>query len=164
MDTADNELNKLCAYKQKEEITEQDIELMCPKHLDAMVFELAKAVIKGDSAQVFRLIGIYRWQREEPTAVLGALANNFIDMYRVKAGEKAGRSPGDIHKEFGYRGSPYRLNYVQRDCAGVSIKYLKTAIYLLCDCDKKLKSLSVDGFTLIEELAAQLLILRQTTK
>lgn len=158
------ELDKLCAYRPKAEITIEDVELLCTKQLDAMVYDLSKAIAEGNFEKAMSLIDIYRYNREEPVAVLAALSAATIDFYRIKCGRAAGRQAKDVFKDFNYKGNPNRFYYVEKDAERLTPRYLSGALDILLRCDYDMKSSKVDSFTLLEETVTRLLSLRAGEK
>ncbi len=160
MDRLIQELNKLCAYRPKAEITLQDVDLLCERQLEAMVYDLSKAIAEGSFERAMALIDVYRYNREEPVAVLAALSSATLDFYRIKTGRLAGRPAKDVFKDFGYKGNPNRFYYVEKDAERLSLRYLSGALDILLQCDYDMKSSRVDSFTLLEEAVARLFSLR----
>ncbi len=160
MDLLVSDLDRLTAYRQGGEITLQDVELMCEKEPDAMAYELAGAVASGNGTKALSLIEEYRAKREEPVAVLAALASGHIDFYRAKLGEQVGKSGKEVFADFGYKGNPNRFYYVQKDAAKLSKRYLAGALDILLSCDYDLKSSKADGYVLLEQAVMRLLMLR----
>ncbi len=160
LETMIHELDRLCAYRFGGEITRADVDLLCEKEPDAMAYELSGAVASGDAAHALALIGDYRAQREEPVAILAALASGHIDYYRARMGALAGRKGKDVFSDFGYKGNPNRFYYVEKDAARLPLRYITGALDLLLRCDCAMKSSRADSFVLLEQMVLQLTSLR----
>ncbi len=160
MEQLTGNLDRLAAYRHGGEITVADIELMCEKEPDAMAYELSGAVASGDGTGALSLIAAYRAKREEPVAILAALATGHIDFYRAKLGSQVGKAGKEVFADFGYRGNPNRFYYVQKDAAKLSARYLIGALDILLECDYAMKSSRADGYVLLEQAVLRILMLR----
>ncbi len=69
------------------------VEELVPKSTETTVFLLAGALVAGDYEKAYTLLDVLFYQREEPIAILGALATSYVDMYRVRAALESGGIP-----------------------------------------------------------------------
>ena len=58
------------------------------------------------------------YQREEPVAIVGALATSYVDMVRVRAALEHGGSYGDAAQYGDYKGKDFRLKKAQQNVPG----------------------------------------------
>lgn len=79
-----NETEKLSAYANGGEITKQLIDKLAVRCLQAKVFDLSKAVVRGDYEKAYSVLDSLFAAKEEPVSVLAVISNCFVDMYRVK--------------------------------------------------------------------------------
>ena len=47
--------------------------------------------------------------QQEPIAITAAMIGSYVDLYRVKLGAAKRKNYNAVHKDFGYKGSDYRL-------------------------------------------------------
>ena len=125
-----SELEKLSAFADNGEITEDDIELLVSKKAEANVFDLTKAVSQNNYDRALKILHVLLEKKEEPVAILSLLASNYIDMYRV--------------------------NLASKTCDNYSLKDLRKYISFLKEIDLKLKSSKDDNKILLEELLVKL--------
>ncbi|MFQ9871717.1 MAG: DNA polymerase III subunit delta [Oscillospiraceae bacterium] len=83
--TLTNELDKLCAYCAGRAITREDIDRCGMADLNASIFDISKAILKGDYQLTMQRLNDLIEQREEPIAILAVLSSAFIDLYRARA-------------------------------------------------------------------------------
>lgn len=159
MSTLQNELNKVCAYVGSGEITKKHIDDTVIVSVEAKIFSLSRMITKGEADAAFETLGNLFKLREEPVVILGVLSKAFVDMYRVKAAKEKGSSYTALSDAFpaAYKGKSFILDNAARDGSGYSVTQLKTALMLLSDTDRRLKSTGEDGKTLLEELILRLL-------
>ena len=151
-----SETDKLSAFRQGDSISKEDIDLATRKSLEASVFDLSRLIRQRQPAKAFLLVGELMDMREEPIAVLGALNMAFLDLYRAKLGAAAGKSEGEITRDFSYKSS-FRVKNALRDCRQYSLSQLEQALDILSDTDVKIKSSRADGRLLLEEAVFSLL-------
>lgn len=158
--TVFNETDKICAFVSKGEITKQNIDSLAVKSLQARVFDLSKAILKGDCDSAFEILNVLFAQKEEPIAVLAVISSCYVDMYRVKCAKSANQPQDDVSNYYNYKGKDFLLTNASRNCKNISFENLRKSIDVLAKTDELLKSTSVDKNILLEETVAKLLMLR----
>ena len=156
-----NELEKLCAYALGQgtpEITGDMVEELVPKSMETTVFLLAGALVGGSYEKAYTLLDTLFYQREEPVAIVGALATSYLDMVRVRAALEHGGSYGDAAQYGDYKGQDFRLKKAQQNARGVSLQVLRESLHLLLEADLALKGSRLDARILLDELIAKLLL------
>lgn len=151
-----SELEKLSAFVDNGEITEDDIELLVGKKAEANVFDLTKAVSQNNYDRALKILHVLLEKKEEPVAILSLLASNYIDMYRVKVAKNLGVPTNQIAELFDYKRKEFRLNLASKACENYSVKDLRKYISFLKEIDLKLKSSKDDNKILLEELLVKL--------
>ena len=101
------------------------------------------------------------YQREDPIAIVGALAASYLDMVRVRAALESGHSYSDAAQYADYKGRDFRLRNAQQNVRGLPQQVLHQSVHLLLEADLALKSSRLDGRILLEELVAKLLLAAQ---
>ena len=156
-----NELEKLCAYALGQgtpEITGGMVEELVPKSMETTVFLLAGALVGGSYEKAYTLLDTLFYQREEPVAIVGALATSYLDMVRVRAALEHGGSYGEAAQYGDYKGKDFRLKKAQQNARGVSLQVLRESLHLLLEADLALKGSRLDARILLDELIAKLLL------
>lgn len=150
------ELDKLCAFAGDAEIGKEAIDALVAKPLDASIYDLAKSVISGKTAQSLKMIDELFYRKEEPVIILSALSGTFCDLYRAKTAMISGKRQFDIEADFNYKGREFRIRNAMRDCAGIDISVLRAGIDLLMRADENLKSTRLDKRTILERLVVDI--------
>ncbi len=160
MSTLQNELNKVCAYVNEGEIERSHIDKTVIVSVEAKIFQLSRMVVRGEADNAYENLANLFKLREEPIIILSVLSKSFVDMYRVKAAKEAGVSNAKMADEFPgnvYKNKLFTLDNASADVKNYSITQLKNALDILADADRRLKSTSEDGRTVLEEVILRLL-------
>jgi len=153
-----NELDKLCALAGNGEITTEILEQVATKNLNAQAYELSNAILQNHYEKAYIILHRLFACKAEPVAILAALSNAYADMYRAKVAAIGGRQAETLVEEFDYKGKAFRLRYAARDCSKLSLESLRESLDMLAQADRRLKSSSVDKRTVLEEVAAKLIV------
>lgn len=164
MQTALNELEKLCAYAGGGEITAQAVDLLTAKNLEARVFDLSKAIMAGNSDRAYTILGQLFYQNEEPVSILAVLSGAYLDLYRVKAAFQSGYTAMEPAKYFDYARKEFRLKNAGYDAKRYSTAMLRQSLAALLDADTALKSSRGDRRLILEKLIAQLIWITEKEK
>ena len=154
-----NETEKLSSYAKGQEITKQIIDKLAVKSLQAKVFDLSKAIVRGDYEKAYSVLNALFEAKEEPVSVLAVISNCFIDMYRVKCAKIAGQSFDDVANYYNYKGREFALRNASRDCASLSVNQLRSSLDVLMLADNNLKSTAADSRLILEETMVKLLLI-----
>ena len=152
------ELERLCAYAQDREITQEDVDTVVTQNLETTVFVLAKALMAREYGRAYRQLDLLLYQKEEPVAILAVLASSYVDLYRVRVAEESGESLSALSRDFDYKNKEFRLRNAQRDGRRLSTPAIKKSLELLLEADVQLKSARGDRRVVLEKLIAQLLL------
>lgn len=155
------EIEKLCNFT-AEEITEQDVDAVCIKSLEATAFQMIDALLDNNFDRVFRAMSILFDMKTEPMMILGALVSTYSDMYRAKVISSEGGRQGDLKKLFpqAYK-SDFKLKNAFRRAGRFSMPALRRSLELLAEADTKLKSSTEDHKTVFEKLMIELAMARR---
>lgn len=153
-----NELEKLCAYRENEEIRMEDIDSLVSGQIETDSFKLAKAVVSMNAGQAFFLLNDLLDKRNEPVAVLSAISMAFLDLYRARAAMTVDKRQNDIINDFKYKGREFAVNNAYRDCRKISLENIRSCINILRDTDKKLKQSSASHKIILEKALTEMLI------
>ena len=147
----ENELSKLCAYKNGGEITLEDIEMLVPKRIETNIYSLAKEIFAGRTGSALEILNALFVQRVEPIAILAAMSGHFTDLYRAKLGQLAKKSSYDAAKAFGYPPNrSFVMDGAYRSANRLSERYLGECVEVLYRTNKLLNSSKADKQQLIE--------------
>jgi len=153
------ELDKLCAVAGGTEVTTELVVTVGTKRLEASVFELSRAILKNHYERTYDILHRLRTCREDPIAVLAVLSGTYADLYRAKVAAAGGINAVSLVKDFDYRGKDFRLKNAARDSAGMTVALLRKCLDLLAQTDTQMKSTPLDKWELLEQTAAQMILL-----
>lgn len=98
-----NELEKLTSYLGNDGvITNEVIDKVCTKTLEASVFDLSKHIINGRGENALLLLNDLFAQGITPAQIFPLISEIYVDIFRVKSAVKDGRKAESIAEEFGY--------------------------------------------------------------
>ena len=80
----------------------------------------------------------------------------YVDLYRVKLGAAKRKSYSTVFKDFGYKGSDYRLKRSAETASHYTLPQLEACMQILLELDKSLKSQPVSAQTLLETALCRL--------
>lgn len=159
-----NETEKLSSYVNGGEITKNIINTLAVKCLQARVYDISKAIIKGDYDTAYSVLNTLFAMKEEPITVLAVISNCFVDMYRVKCAKIAGQPAEDVGKYYNYKGREFALRNAMRDCSALSVSQLRKSLDVIMEADNSLKSTAVDKRLVLEEMLVKLLLISKEVK
>jgi len=87
-----NEIRKLIEYAGKDgTITKQDIEKLCIKELDSVIFDLTDSLGQKNTAEALRILNELIYNKEPIQKILVTLYNHFRKIYLVILAQKYNR-------------------------------------------------------------------------
>lgn len=152
-----NELQKLCNFKNNGNIENKDIDEICIKSLEANVFDLSRSIIRGNGQKAFNILEKLLSQKEKPELILGTLIAAYADMYRAKISLEEGEKADFLAQFYNYKNKEFRLRNAVRDSSGISLKELCLCLDKLNSADQKLKTRVIDEKIILEKLITELL-------
>lgn len=159
-----NEVAKLCAYAEGEEISYSDIEKLATVNLETKIFALSDAVLNGNGQKAFNTLDLLFYQREEPIMMLYVLSASYIDAYRIRVADECGVLKDDVAKDFNYKNRAFTLANARRATSKVSTEALRKSLDVLIEADLAFKSTSTNYRLSMEQLIAQLLLIAKEGK
>lgn len=154
----ESETAKLAAFCGYTHIQKSAVVQYGARNVEADVFQLAGMITAGRRASAHEKLCHLLQLRHEPIAIAGALAGSFVDMYRVRIGTQAKRTPAAIAKELGYT-SDYRVQKAGESAGRYTTARLRACVLCLSQLDRELKSSALhDKTVLLQTAVAQLLL------
>lgn len=154
-----NEIEKLSSYVNGGEITKEIINQLAVKCLQARVFDLSKAIVKGDYNKAYSVLDTLFAMKEESISVLSVISGCYVDMYRAKCAKIAGEPVEDVGNYYNYKGREFALRNAMRDCTALSVDQLRKSLDVLMLADNALKSTGADKRLILEETLVKLLLI-----
>ena len=152
----ENEVDKLAAAAGYRTITPALVAEMGVVSLEADVFEMVRLVTARSTAAACKKLHILLRLGQEPIAITAALIGSYVDLYRVKLGQQHKKSYSAVFKDFGYKGSDYRLKRSAQTAAGYTLPQLRRCLDILLELDQNLKGQPVDPQVLLETALCRL--------
>ena len=157
--TLENEIEKLCAYADKGEITEEMIRKQVPKKTEARIFDLSDCIAANDYNGAYKHLYALFEQNEKAEVILSTLSGVFIDMYRAKVAAESGKSISELASDFKYGRREFLLKKASSRASRYSTEVLRKILNAILETDVQLKSKPSEKQTVLETLLAKLLIL-----
>ena len=92
-----------------------------------------------------------------------AMIGSYVDLYRVKLGAAKRKNYSAVRKDFGYKGSDYRLKRSAETAAHYTLPQLEACLQVLLELDQSLKSQPVAAQTLLETALCRLALAGRRT-
>lgn len=152
----ENETDKLCSLSGYTTVTPAMVAEACAQNLEADVFEMVRMVTAKNSTGACQKLHTLLRLQNDPIQITGALVGSYIDLYRVKLGQANKKNYSAVFKDFGYKGSDYRLKKSAETATRYTLPQLEKCLDILTELDKALKSSPVDNQVLLETALCQL--------
>ena len=124
--------------------------------LEADVFEMIRMITAKNATGACKKMQTLLRLQQEPIAITAAMIGSYVDLYRVKLGSVRRKNYSTVFKDFGYRGSDYRLKRSAETAAHYTLPQLEACMQVLLELDKSLKSQPVDDGVLMETALCRL--------
>ncbi len=162
LSTLINELEKLCLFVgEGGYITREEVDKICSRSVEASVYNVSKAVLRGDLQGACKLLDDLFYMNTDPAYILTFLSSAYVDIYRVFAARSKGLKPDTVAKEFGYGNLAFRLNDAERNMRKFSEQQITDSLKCLSKCDEMIKGSRVDGRTALEKTLVELTVIAQ---
>ncbi len=151
-----NELEKLCYFVDKGEITKQTVENIATKTIEAKIYDLSNQIVNCNIDLCLKTIDELFFMRVEPIIILSTVSAFYVDLYRLYTGSKKSISINEIAEKFSYGSKKFTLEKAQPHLKKFDAKKFNLSFKALYDADKSLKSFSLNSRTVLEQLAVKL--------
>lgn len=154
MNSLQLEVEKVAAYAKGNKITKSDIDAVCVPVVDAVVFDLADAVVDKRYNEAFMLLDNLATMKVEPIVLLALLGRQLRQLYCIK--QLPEDRAADLLKEsFGVYNSYVRKKLIS-SARRLPITWFAEALKLCADCDLEMKSTGADNHDVFELLLLRL--------
>ena len=154
----ENEVDKLCALSGYQTVSTAMVAEMSTVSLDADVFEMIRMITAKNATGACKKLQTLLRLQQEPIAITGAMIGSYVDLYRVKLGAAKRKPYGTVFKDFGYKGSDYRLKRSAETASHYTLKQIENCMQVLLELDQSLKGQPVDAQILLETALCRLAI------
>ena len=160
-----NEVDKLCAYAQGEEITLEDIDkLATVNNVEMKIYAMTDAVLKNDGEKAFATLNLLINQGEKPMLIFSALSSTYVDAYRARVADECGVLQSTLVADFkAYQSKAFVLKNARNATRRVSTEALRKSLDVLVEADTTMKTSMKDIKNtfqpFMEKLIARLLLI-----
>lgn len=156
------ETDKLCAYVGAGTITRAQIEEIVAATLNARVFDLSRAILRGQFTKAMELVDQLCQQREQPGKILAVLAGAFVDLYRGFCVRQSGADLSRALSELGYaKNREFALRNAMSDSDRYTPAQFGAMLRILTEADSRMKSTATIDRVLLEQVLAQLFVVTE---
>lgn len=154
-----SEIEKLSYFAGDNEITEQMIDLLVAKNLQAKIYDLFDYVIAQNFDKAMNTIDVLFYQREEPVAIVIALGNAYVDMYRARIATENSVPMKVFADELLYKNRAWVLDKMAQKSRRISTKALRLSIDAILELNERMVSVTLNHRVEIEKLISRLILI-----
>ncbi len=156
-----NEFAKLCAYAKafnKEQIAEEDIDLMVSYEQEQNIFKLGNAVLKGDLNYAYSALTKLFAQAQQATAIVGSLRFVFSDLLIAKLALMERHSEAELQNDFKnmFKGKTFRIKNALKTAQNFSLEAICNCVTILKEADISLKTSAAEPQGVLQEAICKL--------
>ena len=152
----ENEVDKLCALSGYQTVTAAMVADMGTVSLEADVFEMIRMITAKNATGACKKLQTLLRLQQEPIAITAAMIGSYVDLYRVKLGAARKKNYSTVFKDFGYKGSDYRLKRSAETASHYTLGQIEACLQVLLELDQSLKSQPVEEQILLETALCRL--------
>ena len=156
------EIEKIAAFTRgRERVTREDLDTVCVKTLDAVLFDLTDRLAEGRYDRAVSVLRELLAQRQDPIVLLASISAHLQKLYAVKLARD--KSEQEKMALLGTRSS-YYVRKMQSAAQKVTLPWLRRALLSCAQCDLALKGASGDREKTLELLLLKLYSLQEGKK
>ncbi len=160
----DSELQKVCAYAGGGTITKEQIDAVAVPALQAQIFDLSRAILRGNPTRAMELLDQLLRQREPAGRILAVLSGAIVDLYRGYVVRREAVPLARAAGELGYpKNREFLLKNAMSDSGDYSLPRLVKMLEHLAWADRALKSTGLDDRVLLEQTVIRLFLTSRET-
>jgi len=154
MTALSGEIKKICAYSGSSTVTKSDIDAVTEPVLDAMIYQMTDLMSQKKYGAALQKLQHLLKMQEEPVLILGAVGNHFRRLSASRTLLDHGKGYGELMKLYGM--GDYAAKKMMEASRRFSQEYLKNAVTLVLETDRKMKTSFDTPQRLLELLVLQL--------
>ena len=151
------ELDKLCAYVGKGQITKETVENISPKTVEASVYNLSKYILDCDVTSSLKILDDLFFMRVEPMIILSTVSSVYVDMMRFFCAKCGGAAKKEIDEIYGYKNRAFLLDKAETNLRKFDKNKLSLSLEALTKADNSLKSFGANSRIVLEQLIVRLI-------
>ncbi|WP_142414552.1 DNA polymerase III subunit delta [Hathewaya massiliensis] len=150
MDIIENEVEKLCTYTGEREITKEDIYLLAPQKNENDIFNLVDAISQSNIRSSLDILNELIFRGEHESHILYMIQRQYKLLLDVKLQILKGENKNTISRAL--RLNPFICEKLIHQCRVFSLEYLEIMLEESLQCEKRMKTVSLDLKTEMEML------------
>ncbi|MBQ2756637.1 MAG: DNA polymerase III subunit delta [Oscillospiraceae bacterium] len=154
-------LSEFCLQNGRDEITREDITECCAQTPDSSIYDITKAISRGNYNDAIKCLDELLYNRVEPVVIMATLSGFYIDLYRAKVANLSGKNVSDIVKTFSYGNRAFVVDKAFRESASYSEQSLADSIEVLRKGDEMLKGSRVEDSIILQQTLTRLFACRK---
>ncbi len=147
------EIEKISAYAKSDNIQKEDIDAVVSPCLETIVFDLTKAIVAKEYAKAIQMTEALDAMKENAIGVMSLIGKQMRQLYSAGLVLKNGGTVREFMSLWNMK-SEFVAKKMLQSVRGVSVKWLRNALLLCEETDRKLKF--GEGFPMIRVFIAQL--------
>ena len=152
-----NEVDKYCASSGYTEITEDIVDRIGVKTVEASVFDMIDLICRKKPIKAIEKLNNLFDLRTDELSILGAMTASFVDMHRCKLAQAQRKDYNQVQKDFEKNANIYRYKKAMSNAQNFSLPALEEILQLLLKTDIMAKSGSSDKKQLLYVLTTQII-------
>ncbi|MBQ8965378.1 DNA polymerase III subunit delta [Ruminococcus sp.] len=153
------EIEKLSAYVQGREVTREDIDLLCIKHIESDGYELAVNILNNNAKYVYNRLFELAKQDYDAYEIVSIIGFSLTDIYRAKLARSSGLSYKDAFEDFNYpKNREFAIKKAYQICGSIPLFKIKEVLKIMSATDLTMKTTSLDkkaAMLVLEQRAAE---------
>ncbi len=155
MTNLETEISKACAHSATDEVTKKDIEAVCSKVLDAVIFDLTDEIALSRFDKALAIVGDLVAQKHEPITLLSTVSKHIQRMYAAKLVDESRGGEQQLMDVLETK-SPYYARKIRDAARSFRLAWLRRALLLCSETDMEMKTTGTDRQKALELLLLQL--------
>lgn len=143
------EIEKVAAHSTLHEIKRYNIDEVCTRVLDAVIFDLTDAITQKRFEKAIAIVGDLLAQKNSEVAIFSAVLRHIQRLYAAKLSQQSHGNSKELLTLIGSNSSFYAQKLTSA-ARGVSLAWLREAIRICGETDAALKSSAADKQKIIE--------------
>ncbi|MGM9613325.1 MAG: DNA polymerase III subunit delta [Butyricicoccus sp.] len=143
------EIEKAAAHCTLDEIKRYNIDSVCTRVLDAVIFDLTDAITARRFDKAIAIVGDLLAQKNTEVAIFSAILRHIQRLYAAKLSAQSRGSSKELLALIG-SGSSYYAQKLTSAARGVSLEWLRDAVRICGETDAALKSSAADKQKILE--------------
>ncbi len=133
------ELEKVCSYVGEGEITREIINNMCTRSVNAVIYDMAKAILSNNAQKSIEILNSLLNQKIKDADIVREISKSYIDIYRMYAAKSGNVNQATVAEDFEYGNRKFVLNTSSGFAAKLSSNQLELSLKAINEANKMIK-------------------------